>query len=181
VLEKLVLYLDILTIFFTDNHLKNLDLQFKMKIVKVKNETIKLLIWDIPSEKLYDTSSKNLYKGSRGIIFIYDVTDQNSFKNNVNLINKVESNMNFVYTKVLVGNKCDKSERVVTEEEGKKLAEENNMNYFETSAKTDQNIIEVFKYLSDEMYNIALSGDRYKRINPQTEPNKKEKKNCFHQ
>ena len=67
-----------------------------MKIVKVKNETIKLLIWDLPSEKLYDTSSKNLYKGSRGIIFIYDVTDQNSFKNTVNSIKKVEWNMNYV-------------------------------------------------------------------------------------
>ena len=89
--------------------------------------------------------------------------------------------MNFVYAKALVGNKCDKSERVVTEEEGKKLAEENNMHYFETSVKTDQNINEVFKYLSDEMYIIALSGDRYKRINPQPEPNKKEKKNCNHQ
>ena len=66
--------------------------------------------------------------------------------------------MNYVYAKVLVGNKCDKSERFVTEEEGKKLAEENNMHYFETSAKTDQNINEVFKYLSDEMYNIALRG-----------------------
>ena len=64
-----------------------------MKIVKVKNKTIKLTIWDIPSEKLYDTSSKNLYKGSKGIIFIYDITNQNSFKNIENLIKKVKLNM----------------------------------------------------------------------------------------
>ena len=31
------------------------------------------------------------------------------------------------------------------------------------------------------MYNIVLSGDRYKRINPEPEPNKKEKKNYIHQ
>ena len=42
--------------------------------------------------------------------------------------------------KVLVGNKCDKSNKIVTEEEGVKLANNFKMKFFGTSAKTNQNV-----------------------------------------
>ena len=44
--------------------------------------------------------------------------------------------------------------RVVTEEDGKKLAEEFGMNFFETSAKININITEVFNQLSSEILKI---------------------------
>ena len=47
---------------------------------------------------------------------------------------------------VLVGNKCDlESEREVTEDEGKELAERNGMLFFETSEKTGKNVEQVFE------------------------------------
>ncbi len=51
----------------------------------------------------------------------------------------------------MVGNKCDKPDRVVTEEDGRKLAEDFKMNFFETSAKTNQNVTEVFNFLTEEI------------------------------
>ena len=42
-------------------------------------------------------------------------------------------------------------DRVITIEEGKKMAEEYNMGFFETSVKTNQNINEVFYYLVNEI------------------------------
>lgn len=81
----------------------------------------------------------------------YDVTDQNSFKNIRNWIKQIEANAQTGVCKVLVGNKCDKPDRVVTEEEGKKLAEDFKMSFYETSAKTNQNVNEVFNFLTEEI------------------------------
>ncbi len=50
---------------------------------------------------------------------MYDVTDQNSFKNLSNWIKQVEAHGEKNLVKVLVGNNCDKLDRVVTEEERK--------------------------------------------------------------
>ena len=80
---------------------------------------------------------------------MYDVTDQNSFKNLSNWIKQVEAHGEKNIVKVLVGNNCDKLDRVVTEEEGKQLAEDFSIGFFETSHKTDKNVSEVFYYLID--------------------------------
>lgn len=46
--------------------------------------------------------------------------------------------------KVLVGNKCDSDKRVVSYEEGRRLAEELSMNFYETSAKENIEVTEMF-------------------------------------
>ena len=57
----------------------------------------------------------------------------------------------YVY-EVLVGNKYDKEEeREVTEEEGKKLAQEFNMNFYETSCLKRYNVNEFFNHLVSEI------------------------------
>ena len=57
--------------------------------------------------------------------------------------------------KALVGNNCDLSNRVVTENEGKKLANDFKISFFEVSTRTKQNIKEVFNSLIREMIKNA--------------------------
>ena len=136
---------------FTANHLTTIGIDFKIKIINLENKLIKLQIWDTAGQERFRTITKTYYKGAHGIILTYDVTDQNSFKNIRNWIKQIEANAQTNVCKVLVGNKCDKPDRVVTEEEGKKLADDFNMSFFETSAKTNQNVNEVFNFLTAEI------------------------------
>ena len=91
------------------------------------------MIWDIPKEKFHSIT-KTYYQDTHGVIITFDITDINSFKS-VRLWKKeFDDNMPYEPVKILVGNKCDKSERKVSSEEGNSLSNDFNMKYFEISA-----------------------------------------------
>ena len=73
---------------------------------------------DVCGNEGFLTIVNTFYKGAHGIILMYDVTDKRSF-NELNLfINNIKNYCNNNIKVVLVGNKCDSSDRVITEEEG---------------------------------------------------------------
>jgi len=73
---------------------------------------------DVCGNECFRTIVNTFYKGAHGIILMYDVTDKRSF-NELNLfINNIKNYCNNNIKVVLVGNKCDSSDRVITEEEG---------------------------------------------------------------
>jgi small GTP-binding protein len=76
---------------------------------------------------------------------VYDITRKISFDNIVQWIEDCKNSSPKTVFMVLVGNKSDlERNREVTEEEGREFAEKNGMLFFETSAKTGQNVEEVF-------------------------------------
>ncbi len=81
-------------------------------------------------------------------------------------------------SKVLVGNKCNETKREVTEEEGKKLADEFGLAYFETSTETNQNINEVFEYLARDILNNYDKIIEKKRLLKKDDEQKERKKGC---
>ena len=163
---------------FTANHLTTIGIDFKIKIINIEDKLIKLQIWDTAGQERFRTITKTYYKGAHGIILTYDVTDQNSFKNIRNWIKQIEANAQTNVKKVLVGNKCDKPDRVVTEEEGKKLADDFNMNFFETSAKTNKNVSEVFNFLTQEILKSNKDTPTAKGVGLKKGDNKEGKKGC---
>ena len=166
---------------FPANLPTTIGLEFDSKIIILNNNLIKLQIWDICGQGNNQNNIKSYYKGVFGIILTYDITDQNSFKNIHNWIKEIEENSQANIYKVLVGNKCDKPDRVVTEEEGKKLSEDFNMSFFETSAKTNYNVNEVFNFLTEEILKSnegkLQNGSDGKSL--KNEKYKDEKKGCW--
>ncbi len=136
----------------SDKHLTTVGTDFKIKIINYENKIIKLQIWDTAGEERFRTISKTYYNGAHGIIIMYDVTNRNSFESVRNWMKQINVNADKSTKKVLVGHKCDEPGKVVTEEEGKKMAEEYNIGFFESSARTNINVSEVFYYLVKEIF-----------------------------
>ncbi|CDY65559.1 BnaCnng47700D, partial [Brassica napus] len=86
------------------------------------------------------------YRGAMGILLVYDVTDESSFNNIRNWIRNIEQHASDKVNKILVGNKADmdESKRAVPTSKGQALADEYGIKFFETSAKTNLNVEEVF-------------------------------------
>jgi len=171
---------------FTANHLTTIGIDFKIKIINLEEKLIKLQIWDTAGQERFRTITKTYYKGAHGIILTYDVTDENSFKNIRTWVKQIEQNAQNSVCKVLVGNKCDRDDRKVSLDEGAKLAKEFNMQFFETSAKTNYNVNETFTYLTREILVSSEGGnnnntDTKKKnidLNEKPDEEKKKKKEC---
>ena len=128
---------------FTEKHINTIGVDFAIKVIQFKEKLIKLQIWDTAGADHFRSVKKAYYKGSSIIFLVYDVTNLNSFKNIKNWMKNIEDfNKEKVYI-VLVGNKCDRLDRVITEEEGINLAKEYKIDFLETSAKNDKNIFEL--------------------------------------
>ena len=127
---------------FSANHLTTFGMDFRNKIVQTDFGAIKLQIFDTAGQERWHTLSSTYVKGSHCIILGYDVTDINSFKNLKYWDNLIKKNKGGISPLMyLVGNKIDKIEdRVVSDEEGKSLANDLNMKYFGVSAKTGENV-----------------------------------------
>ena len=83
-----------------------------------------------------------------GIILVYDTTQEITFNNITNWLKQIDSHASEDVSRVLVANKIDLPNRIVSEEMGKQLAQEYGLTYFETSAMTGHNINELFYYMA---------------------------------
>ena len=101
-------------------------------------------LWDTAGQERYKTITQTYYKGAMGIVLVYDTTDETSFNNVRNWVKQIDQHANPNVPRILVANKIDLPDRRITSEEGQQLAEECKMQFFEASAKTGENINEVF-------------------------------------
>ena len=143
---------------FQEAHLSTIGLDYRLKTMTLENgKNIKLQIWDTAGQDRFRAITKNYYKGANGIILIYDVTNLQTYENVKNWINQIREEANPNVVIYLAGNKVDVNEelRVVKTEEGQKIADEYNLTFYETSAKSGININEIFEDLVkkvDEIY-----------------------------
>lgn len=90
-------------------------------------------------------------------MIVFDISDRNSFDMITTWLQEIEHQTEKGVVKVLVGNKTDLDEhRVVTYEEAIQLSTQHGLKYFETSAKTGQNVKDVFHYLSSHIVHDIL-------------------------
>lgn len=109
-------------------------------------------LWDTAGQERYRSVTRNAYKNAHAIVLLYAVNSRESFDNISEWAQQIEASSNSDIVKILVGNKCDLIDnRVVSKEEGEKMANKVKFKFFETSAKTPINIFELFDFCVEEL------------------------------
>ena len=130
---------------FRHQHELTIGVEFGGKNIEVKNKTIKIQIWDTAGQEAFQAITRTYYKGAIGALLVYDITRKETFEHIRKWYDEVKLNGSKDICCILIGNKKDLEEqRQVKYEEGKRLAEENNLLFLETSAKTAENVQEAF-------------------------------------
>ncbi|KAI9156394.1 hypothetical protein LWI28_005667 [Acer negundo] len=127
-----------------------IGVDFKIKLFTVNEKRLKLTIWDTAGQERFGMLTSSYYRGSHGIILVYDVTRRETFANlSDTWAKEVELySTNPECIKILVGNKVDReSERAVTREEGMALARQHKFLFLECSARTRETVRLCFKDL----------------------------------
>ena len=132
---------------FQESYLSTVGLDFKVKNVQLDDgKTYRVQIWDTAGQDRFHAITRNYFKNAHGIILIYDVTLIESFQNVKNWIKQIKEEVTDKVSIILVGNKIDmENQRVVSKEEGEKMAASYGLKFFECSAKTGENVEEIFK------------------------------------
>ena len=141
---------------FQDIHLATIGLDFRLKTIYLENnKRVKAQIWDTAGQDRFRAITKNYYRGAHGILLIFDITDKSSFEHVRNWIEQIKEEASEKIIIYLVGNKIDnQSNRVISNEEAQKLAEEFGLKYTETSAKTNDNVEPTFLNLIKDIDSI---------------------------
>ena len=141
---------------FQNAHLVTIGLDYRLKSMKLKSgKNIKLQIWDTAGQDRFRAITKNYFKGSHGIILIYDVTNRQTFENVKSWISQIREEASKNVIIYIAANKIDMEDgRIVNKEEGKKFAEEFGLPYIETSAKNGININETFEDIAEKIDKI---------------------------
>jgi small GTP-binding protein len=98
-------------------------IDFKIKTISVENQRVKLQVWDTAGQERFRTITQTYYKGAMGIILVYDCSEEATFNNIANWLKQIETHASVGVAKVLVANKTDLENRVISTEQGEQLAE----------------------------------------------------------
>ena len=139
---------------FSEEYISTIGINANIKddkiTIKGEEKKIKIKIWDTAGQEKYKSIATSYIKTCNGIFLIYAINDRKSFENIEEWLKEVEEkkNTNNKVPLVLIGNKIDlENERVVSKDEGKKLAQKFNLEFFECSAKNNCNVSKAFHCL----------------------------------
>ncbi len=171
---------------YNEDTLSTIGIDAKKKFINHKDRKIQLDIWDTAGQERFLSITKNTYKGSDGIILIYDLTSKKTFYSINNWINGIKEaiDINKIGI-VLVGNKSDcNDKRQVNFEEGDNLAKEKGFPFFETSVKENINVNQVFIAILDKLFDLDIirskeQNEENQKLKNDDKKNGKVKKCCL--
>ena len=146
-----------------------IGVDFKVVTLKLNDVISKVHIWDTAGQERFKSIAINYFRNSHGFIFVYDISNRESFENLNNWIELAFSNNQNSIINFLIGNKSDlNDERKVSEDEGKQFATQKKFVFMETSAKDNINVDKVFEFFTYKLIDY-FSKNKTKYNNEQNE------------
>ena len=165
---------------YSDRLNSTIGVDFKAKIVSVEDSSgqmkkVKLTVWDtgttlniarccyrsivyylfLAGQEKFRTLTSNYYRGAHAVILVYDVSSRISFENLSGWLEDVDQ---FIgsrpVVKVFVSNKIDQA-RVVTKKEANEWASEHQLQLYETSAKAQEGVSDLFEAIVKQVQCIG--------------------------
>ncbi|KAJ5070973.1 ras and ef-hand domain-containing protein [Anaeramoeba ignava] len=128
-----------------------IGVDFRFATVKINDEVVKLQIWDTAGQERFRTITGTYYRNADGIMVVYDITNKDTFDQIKLWFQEIKKNAPENVVNILVGNKTDLAQqRVVSYEDGQKLAKQFKCDFLEVSAKSNSNVQESFHLLAEQ-------------------------------
>lgn len=136
---------------FTNLHNPTVGALFLTKKIKVNDKYIKYDIWDTAGQERYHSLTPMYYKNARAAVVVFDVTSSSSFERAQKWMTELFEKATPGIVIALCGNKIDLENRQVSKEEAEEYANKVGCLYMEVSAKTNENIDELFNQIGSRL------------------------------
>ncbi|XP_016114404.1 ras-related protein Rab-35-like [Sinocyclocheilus grahami] len=115
---------------FSGSYITTIGVDFKIRTVEINGEKVKLQIWDTAGQERFRTITSTYYRGTHGVIVVYDVSSAESFVNVKRWLHEINQNCDDVCRILAVWNDVKLGEAVamvltgITRETGSSQASE---------------------------------------------------------
>ena len=137
---------------FDEELTPTLGIKHTFKTLEINNTKVKLSVIDTNGQEKYRSLSVSYFRHADVVLFIFNLNEPLSFNNIQEWINVFNDNNNKkkVILKYLIGSKSDLEQRV-EQNLIDEFANNNNMLYMATSAKTNNKINELFQKIGEDI------------------------------
>lgn len=135
--------------FFKEAYISTIGVDFKIRSIDVDGKKVKLQMWDTAGQERFRTITNSYYRGSHGMMLVFDLTSAQSFQDTQQFFDEIQKFGQPNVPILLVGCMAEKlTERKVTHSEATQRAQEHGATYIEVSSKTGDNVEEAFLALT---------------------------------
>jgi len=117
---------------------------FLSKFVTVNGVRVKLQLWDTAGQERFRSLAPMYYRGAAAAVLIFDITSMESYLRVKEWVKELRANVFDEILLFVVGNQVDKSGRQVESSEATDYAHSIGGHFFETSARKNTGIEELF-------------------------------------
>lgn len=129
----------------------------------MNGKNLKLQIWDTAGQERFKNVNQTYFKGAVAVILAYSIDNEASFEGIESWIKQINENSDREIVKLLVACKSDlEYNRKVQTSQGKNMASQNGMDFYEVSAKDGTNVITAFQVLGEKVMQILQKRSKSK-------------------